>query len=399
MSSTIFARLADVADINPRLKKRPEGRELISFVPMAAVDSETATVASEERRFDEVRNGYTLFENGDLLLAKITPCFENGKIAQALLSHQLGAGSTEFHVIRPDPDRLCGRYLLHFMRQPLVRLLGEMRMTGSGGQRRVPESFVAELRLPLPSVIEQSKMAAMLDRVDVLRVQRRKALAGLEELADSVFHQLFGDPVKNPREWDDSVQLEDVADVSSGITKGRRVGAGSARSIPYLAVLNVQDRAIDLSVIKYIDATEEEIKRYLLVREDLVITEGGDPDKLGRGSLWLDELPEAIHQNHVFRVRVKDRSKVLPLYLNWLLSSPRGKRYFLRSAKQTTGIASINMSQLRRFPILLPPVELQNEFAERIARIEKLKTAHWASLTELDALVASLQERFFRGAL
>jgi type I restriction enzyme, S subunit len=135
-----------------------------------------------------------------------------------------------------------------------------------------------------------------------------------------------------------------------------------------------------------------------LKKDDLLLTEGGDPDKLGRGTLWADELPECIHQNHVFRVRLISKA-VTPLFLNWIVGSQRGKKYFLQSAKQTTGIASINMTQLKGFPLLLPPIALQHEFATRIAALGKIKTAQQASLTQLDTLFASLQHRAFRGEL
>src|SRR5207253_2857111 len=107
----------------------------------------------------QVSKGYTFFRDGDLLLAKITPCFENGKIAQATLNHELGVGSTEFHVIRPDRMRVSDRFLLRFLRQPRIRLSGERRMTGSAGQRRVPEAFISELELPLPPLEERRRIA------------------------------------------------------------------------------------------------------------------------------------------------------------------------------------------------------------------------------------------------
>ncbi|MEO3742546.1 restriction endonuclease subunit S [Plantactinospora sp. B5E13] len=392
--------LAEVASINPRPKSRPDEAELISFIPMSAVDAETGVTASgEDRPFGDVKTGYTIFQNRDLLLAKITPCFENGKIAQAHLSRDVGVGSTEFHVIRPNPANLESRYLLHFLRQGWVRRLGERRMTGSAGQRRVPESFIAGLKIPVPSLREQQEIAELLDRADALRTRRREGLALLDELARSVFTEVVGDSVTNPRGWDDSCRLGDVAAISSGITKGRDPGSTSLRTVPYLAVLNVQDRRLDLSTVKHIEATEAEIARYRLVSGDLLLTEGGDPDKLGRGCLWNDELPEAIHQNHIFRVRVTDRSRVIPVYLNWLVSSLRGKLYFLRSAKQTTGIASINATQLKQFPLLLPPIEIQKEFADRLAHVERLRAAYGASLTKMDELFASLQDRAFRGEL
>ena len=168
--------------------------------------------------------------------------------------------------------------------------------------------------------------------------------------------------------------------------------------MPYLAVVDVQDRALNLSTVKTIEATEQEVGRYRLQKGDLLLTEGGDPDKLGRGTLWDDELPECIHQNHVFRVRLTTDA-VEPLLLEWLIGSQRGKKYFLRSAKQTTGIATINMTQLRGFPLLLPPAKLQREFVARLAAMEPIMAAQSESLSKLDAAFASLQHRAFRGEL
>lgn len=184
----------------------------------------------------------------------------------------------------------------------------------------------------------------------------------------------------------------------SGVTKGRKLNGRPTRLVPYLAVINVQDRALNLSAVKMIDATEEEIERYRLQTGDLLLTEGGDPDKLGRGTLWGNELPECIHQNHVFRVRLTTEA-IEPLFLEWLIGSQRGKRYFLRSAKQTTGIATINMTQLRGFPLLLPPLKLQHEFVAQLAVAEVVEAAHRTAVAKVDGLFASLQHRAFRGEL
>jgi type I restriction enzyme S subunit len=185
----------------------------------------------------------------------------------------------------------------------------------------------------------------------------------------------------------------------SGITKGRKLPAGTTtRKVPYLAVVNVQDRRLDLNTVKVIEATEGEISRYRLKHGDLLLTEGGDPDKLGRGSLWNDEISECIHQNHIFRVRVTDDC-LTPLFLNWLVGSERGKRYFLKSAKQTTGIASINLRQLRAFPLLTPPLALQQRFSAAIESVSAVTAQVQESFTVQDSLFASLQYRAFRGEL
>jgi len=156
---------------------------------------------------------------------------------------------------------------------------------------------------------------------------------------------------------------------------------------------------LSLKSVKTIEATLDEIAKYSLRFNDILLTEGGDPDKLGRGSLWHEELRECIHQNHIFRVRVSNPEKLHPVFLNWLIGSIRGKTYFLRSAKQTTGIASINMTQLRAFPVLIPPFDLQRRFASIVEAAERQKAKMRAHLDELDTLFASLQSRAFKGEL
>ena len=260
---------------------------------------------------------------------------------------------------------------------------------------RLSPKVLAGFKIPLPPLDQQRRIAAILDAADALRTKRRAALAKLDALAPSIFIEMFGDPVANPKGWNDEVTLGDVSEIVSGITKGRRLNGQSVRKVPYLAVVNVQERALNLNLVKTIEATQEEIARYRLQKNDLLLTEGGDPDKLGRGTLWNEELPECIHQNHIFRVRLVSEN-INPLFLNWLVGSQRGKKYFLRAAKQTTGIASINMTQLRGFPLLIPPLSLQDEFARRIVVLGDRRASMQRSEAQSDNLFASLQHRAFR---
>jgi len=288
-------------------------------------------------------------------------------------------------------------FVSHFFQTP--NYWAQIMKSARGlAQPGVNASTLKALRVPLPPLPEQRRIAEILDKADALRAKRRAALAQLDTLTQSIFLDMFGDPATNPKHWSETHALGEVADIVSGFTKGRKLNGKATRRVPYLTVVNVQDRSLDLSVVKEVEATKDEILRFRLMPKDLLLTEGGDPDKLGRGTLWNGELPECIHQNHVFRVRLTSED-LDPLFLSWLVGSQRGKRYFLRSAKQTTGIASINMTQLRKFPLLLPPIHLQREFARRVAAVEKLKATYRASLAELDALFAALQHRAFRGEL
>jgi type I restriction enzyme S subunit len=170
------------------------------------------------------------------------------------------------------------------------------------------------------------------------------------------------------------VPLEELCDLCSGITKGRKIDSTVTVEVPYMAVANVQDGSLKLDNVKKIEATPEEIHRYRLLPGDLLLTEGGDPDKLGRGAIWNGEITSCIHQNHIFRAR-KASEYVDMEYLAHLVSSPYGKQYFLRQSKQTTGIASINMGQLKRFPVPLPPLEEQRRIAAILDKAGQLTKA------------------------
>jgi type I restriction enzyme S subunit len=331
------------------------------------------------------------FTSRHILYGKLRPYL--AKIASPEFD---GICSTDIVPILPGPEA-DRRYLVHYLRQPSIVALANSRTTGINLPRVAP-SALAELPIPLPPLTEQQRIADILDKADSLRAERRAVLQRVDLLADAIFRDLFGDPVSNPKGWPADQALGDVAYVVSGLTKGRKLHGQSTRSVPYLAVLNVQDKRLDLSTVKTIDASGDEIARWRLQRHDLLLTEGGDPDKLGRGTLWSDELPEAIHQNHIFRVRLHT-DRLRPVFLNWLIGTNRGKQYFLKSAKQTTGIASINMTQLRGFPLLIPPTSLQDKFAQALTALNLYRDRCAASLMHLDDLFSSLQHRAFDGDL
>lgn len=297
------------------------------------------------------------------------------------------------HVLKPSNGTLDLKYLRRVLENYDVRPF----INGST-RSKLTKAQAERIPIPFPPLEEQRRIAAILDKADALRRKRKRALELLDTLTQSIFLDMFGHNSDEIARWGDPVALGDIADIGSGITKGRKSNGQATREIPYLAVVNVQDRRLNLSSVKTIEATEDEILRYRLQKDDLLLTEGGDPDKLGRGTLWAGEIGEAIHQNHIFRVRLKSEV-VLPLFLNWLISSPYGKRYFLSVAKQTTGIASINKTQLSEFPTIVPSIDLQSKYV-RLAQAIAADTRRLVSSEQrADFLFASLQHRAFSGQL
>lgn len=391
-------RLADVCDINPRLP-RDHGLAddtLISFVPMAAIDEISgALVAPQTRSFSEVKKGYTPFREHDVLFAKITPCMENGKAALAQgLEGGIGFGSTEFHVLRAGP-LVLPEWLRYFVRRSEFRQEAKRNFTGTAGQQRVPTSFLAHSELLVPELDEQRRIVDLLSRAERIVRLRREAQAKAQAIIPALFLDMFGDPATNPKGWP-IASLSEVAQVISGIAKGRKLAPGEGIELPYMRVANVKDGHLDLSEVKTIEIKHTEVDKLLIHPGDLLMTEGGDPDKLGRAALWSGEIDRCVHQNHVFKVR-SDRSRVLPSYLRALAGSAYGKVYFLSVAKKTTGIASINKTQLSAFPVIRPPIGRQEAFASRVVATESIAVRQSLAMRKAEALFQSLLARGFSG--
>jgi type I restriction enzyme S subunit len=156
-------------------------------------------------------------------------------------------------------------------------------------------------------------------------------------------------------------KLQQVAHVQNGIAKGKKV-SGDSVELPYLRVANVQDGSVDLRLVKTVIVNRDDAARYALQSGDVLFTEGGDFDKLGRGTVWRGQISDCLHQNHIFAVR-PHADKLLPEFLAALAASKHGRRYFQLCSKQSTNLASINSTQLKSFPLPLPPLPEQRRIA------------------------------------
>ena len=252
---------------------------------------------------------------------------------------------------------------------------------------------VANIEIPEVGYAEQKKIAAVLDKVSDLIFLRKQQLARLDELIKARFVEMFGDMLLNSLGWSEK-PLECLADIVSGITKGRKTTETDLQEVPYMAVSNVKNGYIDWTTVKTILATRQEIEQYRLLPDEILMTEGGDPDKVGRGAIIKKPLENSIHQNHIFRVRLNE-NELLPSFFAEYLQHQKAKRYFLGCAKQTTGIASINMRQLKALPVLTPPLSLQNEFAAFVERVNQQKQAVQQSLEKLELMKKALMQEYF----
>lgn len=225
----------------------------------------------------------------------------------------------------------------------------------------------------LPPLDQQRRIAEILWEVDETTVCFEAALRAFDESLMTSLGAMFGNGGRNQRF--DVVPLSSVARLQTGIAKGKKYPTSvKTVELPYLRVANVQDGHLNLAEMKTIVIPEAEKDRYLLRNGDVVICEGGDFDKVGRGAIWREQVEDCLHQNHVFSLR-SDSSIVVPEFLALQLASPYGKRYFLGCAKKTSNLASINSTQVKAFPFQVPPLKEQRAFISDIAKLQAAREA------------------------
>lgn len=382
-------RLGDVCDINPKGKQFPDSYE-VTFVPMQNVTENGFVDTTLTKKYEEVKKGFSYFQENDVLFAKITPCMENGKGGIAKnLSNKVGFGSTEFHVLRPEPKLLTSEWLYYLTSWAEFRKKCEKNMTGSAGQKRVPKSFLETYEINLPSLEEQRHIAAVLDKVSELISKRKAQLDKLDELVKSRFVEMFGDPVSNPKGWDKGTIRDVITEAKYGTSKPAVEGG----AFKYLRMGNITyDGHLDLTDLKYIDIPDSEIEKYLVKKGDVLFNRTNSKELVGKTCVFDVDEPMVI-AGYIIRVRVND--KVLPEYLSAVLNSRYGKQTLAEMCKAIVGQANINAQELQNIAILIPPIELQMRFSQLVSNIEQIKQPINQSLDQLETLKKALMQKYF----
>lgn len=392
----------EIAKISPSFPKglKLSQDSLVSFLPMAAVSENGNIIAQDERRLGEVSKGYTYFANGDVLMAKITPCMENGKATFVEnLKHSVGFGSTEFHVLRPSPE-VDGKYLFYMIWNPLFRKIAGRNMTGTAGQKRVPSSFLKDFKIPLPPLPEQKRIAAILDKADSIRRKRQEAVRLTEELLRSVFLDMFGDPVTNPKGWDRFCLGDVVQKIESGWSPVCDEGQADANEWGVLKLGAV-------TTCRYLDTESKALPADVRPRPelevkagDLLFTRKNTYDLVAASALVYATRPKLMLSDLIFRLKLKDDSAVISEYL-WALLSSTGKRKQIQSlAGGSSGsMPNISKSKLMEQMIEVPPMALQKKYAKILHSNFKIRNKLELAAQSSIHLFNSLLQRAFEGEL
>lgn len=313
-----------------------------------------------------------------------------GKAARSVDNYEGGFGAF-CKVLRPGP-KVDPAYFAHFFRTPDYRRRIS-RLAAGVNINNLRNEHINEIPIPLPPLPEQRRIAAILDQADALRAKRRAALAQLDVLTQSIFLEMFGDPVENRRQFPVCRMIE-LVDAGRPISYGILMpGPDQPVGVKYVRVVDMRDGGIELSGIrKTTEAISKAFRRSLLKAGDLLMSIRGH---VGRFAVVPPELNGANITQDTARLAIVGAD---PVFVRECLRTEGFQRWM---AKHTKGVAvrGINLGDVKLMPIIMPDVGEQREFARRARAADELKMFQRAALTELDSLFASLQHRAFRGEL
>jgi type I restriction enzyme, S subunit len=369
-----------------------------NLFPVYSVTKHNGFVRSDQyfskQVFSRELNNYKVVREGHFAYATIH--LDEGSIGIAPEDSLVSPMYTSFAT---NAQLVDSSYLIRFLKSP--RALARYPMLGKGSaERRRSISFqrLAEMPVPLPAIDHQRRIAAILDKADELRAKRRQALAHLDSLTQSIFHSMFE---RSQPSWP-TRSIEELAAPQKGAIRTGPFGSQLLTSeftpegVAVLGIDNAVSNKFTWRERRYISPEKyEQLKRYTVRPGDLLVTIMGT---LGRCAVVPSDIPPAINTKHLCCITL-DQRQAVPQWLHAYFLQSKTARMYLAQTTKGAIMGGLNMGIVKKMPVKLPPLELQQTFTTRVAAVERLKETHREHLAQLDTLFASLQHRAFNGEL
>jgi type I restriction enzyme S subunit len=389
---TVSRRVAlqDVATIERDIVEPSQIKTGTLYVGLENIESGGRFVGVRPVDSGELASSKFAFTPRHVLYGKLRPYL--AKIARPDFD---GICSTDILPVLPGPELDRG-YLTWFLLSPAMVSLAASRATGANLPRLSPNAL-AEMKIPLPPLSEQRRIAVVLDKADELRVKRRSALAELDTLTRSVFVDIFGDPASNTKGWP-------IAKLGELITVGPQNGLYRPASdygtgTPILRIDAFYDGVVTgLATLKRVRISNDEVTLYGLKPGEIVVNRVNSREYLGKSALIPDLAEPTVFESNMMRFDV-DRERLNPVYLIHLLQTRHVRAHILRASKDAVNQSSINQQDVKSIPIPLPPPVRQELFARYVRSLQALADGLRSSGARLDDLFGSLQQRAFAGEL
>ena len=384
--------IGDLVDDVPTRNPTLAGPDLpFTYIDLSAVDQEQKAIIAARQLLgaDAPSRARQVVKEGDVLVSTVRPNL-NG-VAVVFDEHDQAIASTGFCVLRPSRGKLDSSFLFHWVRsKPFVENM--IRQATGASYPAVSDGIVRKSLIPVPPLPEQRRIAAILDQADALRAKRRAALAQVDEMAQAIFVEMFGDPASNPKDWDRVT----LGDVIHSATDGPHVSpVYSDSGVPFLSTRNVRKGRVIWEDLKYLSLkdAQQQWKKCKPTRGDILYTKGGTTG-IAAVVDFDDEIAVWVHV-----ALLKPKQNLVASA--WLEAMLNNEFCYQQSQILTHGIANrdLGLKRMTRIEIYLPPLDRQIQFVRAAGELKKLQKSQNAHLAELDSLFASLQHRAFNGEL
>jgi type I restriction enzyme S subunit len=349
--------------------------------------------APELLRGSEIGSAKKAVRPDDVLLSRIVPHIRRSWVVERPLNGDRQIASSEWIIFRSE--KIHPAYLRHVLVSDGFHGHFMSTVAGVGGSllRARPEA-VKLIKIPLPPLSEQSRIAAILDQANAIRCLRRKVLARLSNLGQAIFFEMFGDPIENRRGWPMGTIRDMLAEAKYGTAQKAN---SDGKGLPILRMGNLTyDGQIDLSDLKHVELSAKDMSKYTTQPGDILFNRTNSKELVGKTAVVEDSEPMAI-AGYLVRARTNQRGN--PHYISAYLNSAHGKAVLRNMCNNIVGMANINAQDMQDIVIAVPPTELQNQFAAKLAAISAKRSVFELALRQSETLFASLQHRAFRGEL
>lgn len=391
-------KIGQICDINPKTNIDIEADRQISFIPMNAVSTDGKADTSKTISPDSVKN-YTVFKNGDILFAKITPCMENGKGAIAeKLKNGYGAGSTEFIILRPNQKLVNPKWLQLFLSQKIFRLYCQRHMTGSAGQKRVPPKFLANCDIPVPSLLEQERIVARIEelfsQLDANINELKTAKEQLKVYRQAVLKEAFNEQSA----WSKC----HFVDLMDGVKNGYGIKPTDTGEHRILKISAIRPMKLDVEECRY---NEEPFgPEYLIEENDLLFTRYNGSREFVGACAYVPKLSIPYgYPDKLIKCTPKLQNPIHSKYLQYYMSQGDARKYIRSKIKTTSGQHGISGSDIKNTPVFLPNISTQAKVVtlieSRLTVCESIEKTVDTALQQAEALRQSILKKAFGGGL
>ncbi|MFF4804622.1 restriction endonuclease subunit S [Streptomyces sp. NPDC001351] len=366
-------------------RENPAGYLRVANVQRGWIDS--SDVAQLEA-YSRDRDRYALAVQDILMVEGHASPDQIGRCA--MVSSREGGLLYQNHLFRIRFSKVAPEFGLIWLNSRYMQSYWRNRCATSSGLYTINSAMLRQVPVPLLPEAEQHRIVAAHAAFErrIVRLEWMLSKLGVAEQA------LSAEALALKPHWE-RVTVESIAEVAAGVTLGAELVGEGTLELPYLRVANVLDGRIDTQDVKSVRILGTQLERFALRKGDLLLTEGGDLDKLGRGAVWDGRIEPCLHQNHVFRVRCGSRMD--PGFLALYTGSAEGRAYFQRVGKQTTNLASINSTQVKAMVVPVPPIEEQRRNLEPIRAVRSRCRALERQISKLRTIQQAVVEDLLAG--